>query len=75
MASRCNSTYILEVHHINRGADNTLSNAQVLCSRCHKNTPSYGKQGIIVKPFSEETKKLALKRAGNKCECVRDNCH
>ena len=34
-----------EAHHIvpvYRGGSDTLSNCQILCIPCHKNTPSYG---------------------------------
>jgi len=31
-----------EAHHINRNGPDTLSNCEILCQRCHKNTQTYG---------------------------------
>jgi len=31
-----------EAHHISAGGSDTLSNCEILCQSCHKNTPSYG---------------------------------
>lgn len=73
--SRCSATKNLEVHHKNRGDGNNLENAQVLCQHCHENTPSYGTQGKSPPEFSSETKKAALERAGNQCECEKNGCH
>ena len=74
--SRCERRRGLEVHHIRRDGGNDLSNAQVLCQQCHEKTSSYGVQGKEPKPFSEETKQKAFKRAGNQCECTSNRgCH
>jgi 5-methylcytosine-specific restriction endonuclease McrA len=73
--SRCTATRNLEVHHKNRANGNGLANAQVLCQACHSNTSSYGTPGNSPKPFTEDTKELALARAGHRCECTRDSCH
>ena len=73
---RCTRTYNLEVHHKNKNGDNSLSNAEVLCFSCHTETDSFGKPNPSPLPFSEETKKKALARAGNRCECTRTGgCH
>lgn len=34
--------YGWEAHHINSEGPNTLSNCQILCQECHKNTETYG---------------------------------
>lgn len=75
MATRCTKTTNLEIHHISRTGGNSVSNAQVLCQKCHENTHSYGTPGTSPPEFDEETKKQALKNAGNQCQCVRDSCH
>lgn len=75
MAARCNNTYRLEIHHINRGAGNTLSNAIVLCHKCHENTYSYGRPGSSPEDFPQSVKDQALKKAGNRCQCTANNCH
>lgn len=76
MAKRCNSEKNLEVHHKRVDGGNGLDNAEVLCQECHSNTSSYGRQGHTPPPaFSQKTKDEAFKRAGNKCECTRENCH
>lgn len=31
-----------EAHHITAGGQDTLSNCEILCQPCHKNTGSYG---------------------------------
>ena len=37
------SEYGWEAHHVNsKDDDNSLSNCEILCQRCHKNTQSYG---------------------------------
>ena len=74
-SSRCNSTDGLEVHHKRRDGGNGLNNAEVLCHDCHGHTSTYGVEGDTPPAFSEKTKQEALKRAGNKCECTRKNCH
>jgi 5-methylcytosine-specific restriction endonuclease McrA len=75
MAFRCTSTRNLEIHHIRRDGGNKIDNAQVLCQPCHANTHTYGKPGYSPQPFPQDVKDAALKKAGNRCECVRDNCH
>ena len=75
MANKCLSPIDLEVHHINRGKGNELSNAQVLCHDCHVKTRSYGKSGFNPPDFSENTKFMAKLIAENRCQCTRENCH
>ena len=70
--ARCTRTTNLEVHHKRRDGGNGLDNAQVLCQPCHATTGSYGTPGKSPPPFSEDTKKAALARSGNRCECTRD---
>lgn len=36
------SKYGWEAHHINSNGSDTLSNCEILCIDCHKNTRSYG---------------------------------
>jgi 5-methylcytosine-specific restriction endonuclease McrA len=72
--ARCTRSWGLEVHHKNRYGDNSLNNAEVLCSDCHKNTHSYGTPGYSPKPFSQAVKEEALRRAGYRCECTRVGC-
>jgi len=72
---RCGSTENLEVHHKRRDGGNDIGNAEVLCQKCHENTGTYGVSGKSPPEFSEATKKEALKKAGNRCECERDGCH
>jgi len=73
--SRCGSTENLEVHHKRRDCGNDIGNAEVLCQKCHENTSTYGVPGKSPPDFSESTKKEALKKAGNSCECEREGCH
>jgi len=73
--SRCGSTENLAVHHKRRDGGNDIGNAEVLCQNCHVNTNTYGVQGKSPPEFSEATKKEALKRAGNSCECEKTGCH
>jgi 5-methylcytosine-specific restriction endonuclease McrA len=74
--ARCARTTNLEVHHIRRDGGSGLSNAKVLCQKCHAATSTYGTPGKSPEPFSEETKKLALQYAGNQCECRSlSGCH
>ena len=75
MAARCTSTRNLEVHHLNRGAGASLSNAKVLCQSCHSKTRSYGQPGFNPTDFTQSVKDAALERAGYRCECIRDFCH
>jgi hypothetical protein len=80
LATRCNATEDLEVHHKNRGITdqeglNNISNAEVLCGKCHDEV----RQGLS-KPkgdpkFSEDVKKKAKSLSGNQCECEREECH
>jgi len=75
MAGRCNSATKLEIHHIYRTGGNVLNNAEVLCHTCHTNTRSYGVPGTSPPKFSEEVKNDALRMAGGRCQCTRNNCH
>jgi len=73
---RCNGKYGLEVHHKRRDGGNDLENAEVLCTRCHEATSTFGTPGKKPPPFSEATRQAALKRAGHRCECTRTGgCH
>ncbi len=74
--ARCTRTRNLEVHHKRRDGGNGLDNAQVLCPPCHAGTGSYGTSGTAPPPFSEDTKRRALARAGNQCQCTSTRgCH
>jgi len=74
--ARCTRTWGLDVHHKKRDGGNGLDNAEVLCSKCHEATSTFGTPGPTPPPFSEDTKKKALARAGNQCECIRTGgCH
>ena len=74
--ARCTQRNGLEVHHKRRDGGNDLSNAEVLCKPCHEATATYGTPGMKPPPFSEETKREALRRAGYQCECTRSGgCH
>ncbi len=74
--ARCTRTRNLEVYHKQSGGDNDLSNARVLCETCHTVAPAYGTLGKPPPAFTEETKKAALKRVGNQCECTwSGGCH
>ncbi len=72
--ARCTCRTGLEVHHIRRNGGNGLDNAEVLCHECHVNTATFGVHGKSPKPFPQSVKDLALKRAGNRCECTREVC-
>jgi hypothetical protein len=73
--SRCTLTENLRVYYKEIDGGKGIDNAQVLCHRCNANTPrgDTGEKGSLI--FSNETEKEALKRAGNRCECERDDCH
>lgn len=74
--ARCSETRNLEVHHKRRDDGSGLDNAEVLCTPCHVATDTFGKPGTTPPEFSDETKGLALKRAGHRCECTRvGGCH
>lgn len=73
---RCTRTQGLEIHHKRRDGGNGLDNAQVLCSKCHSATSTYGVPGKTPPEFSPMTKEIALAKAGNQCECTSDRgCH
>lgn len=36
------SNYGWEAHHEDSNGDNSLTNCEILCQKCHKNTQSYG---------------------------------
>ena len=73
---RCTRTRNLEVHHKRKDGGIGLDNAQVLCQLCHARTESYGTPRKAPLPFSEETKKKAMARAGNRCQCTSTGgCH
>jgi hypothetical protein len=72
---RCIAKENLEVHHKNRAAVNSIDTAQVLCQSCHEKTGTYGEEGESPPKFSEATRQEALKRAGNRCECKKPDCH
>ncbi len=74
--ARCTRTTGLQVHHKNRAGGNDLGNAEVLCTKCHEATSTYGAPGASPPEFTEETKRKALERAGHRCECPRTGgCH
>lgn len=75
MAKRCTNTNDLEVHHKNVVSGNDLSNAQVLCRECHKETTSFCNPSHKSPPaFSDDTKEKAKRKAGHQCECTRETC-
>ena len=74
--AKCTRTINLDVHHKRRDKGNDLSNAEVLCSICHKETSTYDTQGSTPPAFSVEVKEKAMRRAGYRCECTRTGgCH
>lgn len=74
--ARCTRTINLEVYHRQSSGDNDLRNAKILCETCHNAAPNYSTIGKAPSAFAEETKKAALKRAGNQCECTwSGGCH
>ena len=74
--ARCWRKQNLEVHHIRRDGGDGLSNAQVLCHRCHEETSTYGVPDGAEEPFDEVNKQRALDRADNQCECTcTRGCH
>lgn len=75
--ARCNRTTSLQIHHRRRDGGNNLDNAMVLCQTCHSKTATYGVEGKSPEPFSQSVKDAALRRSGNRCECVSDyrGCH
>jgi 5-methylcytosine-specific restriction endonuclease McrA len=75
MAFRCKNTRNLEIHHIKDDGGNNLNNAQVLCQACHTNIHAYGKLDHSPQSFQQDVKEAALKKAGNRCQCISDNCH
>lgn len=36
------SEYGWEAHHVNANSSDSLSNCEILCQKCHKNTQTYG---------------------------------
>jgi len=73
---RCTRTKELEVHHIDRTDGNDLSNARVLCQKCHEVTDTYGEAGPQPPDFEQATKEQALERAKHLCECNSTRgCH
>jgi 5-methylcytosine-specific restriction endonuclease McrA len=74
--ARCARTTNLEIHHMRRDGGNDISNAEVLCQKCHSHTSTYGVAGKSPPAFDQATKDRALKRAGYQCECTRSGgCH
>lgn len=74
--SRCKRTYGLDVHHKRANKGSHLSNAVVLCRACYEGTPFHAMPGIVPEPFSQATKELALRRAGQRCQCKSTRgCH
>lgn len=74
--SRCKRTRELQVHHKRRDGGNGIGNAEVLCPKCHEATSTYGTPGKTPSAFSDDARKKALERAGNRCECTRSGgCH
>ena len=73
---RCMRRGDLEVCHIRKGGGNVLSNAKVLCDRCHEATPIHGQPGPNPPPFTQPVKDAALRQADNRCECMATTgCH
>lgn len=73
---QCTRTTNLEIHHIKRDGGNDISNAQVLCQKCHSATHTYGEPGHSPLDFPADVKKKALENAGNQCQCTSyRGCH
>jgi hypothetical protein len=73
---RCLRTADLEVHYIRRDRGQGLDNATVLCRHCYELMDSSPPAGPEPPPFSDEIKRQALERAGDRCECESSGgCH
>ncbi|MBF0556747.1 MAG: hypothetical protein HQK96_19705 [Nitrospirae bacterium] len=70
--ARCNvkAKRDLEVYHKRRDGVNDISNAEVLCKKCHVDSPP----GVAPPAFSLEIKYQALKAVGRQCQCTRLGC-
>ena len=74
--SRCHRTTSLDVYHRNPEGGNGIDNAEVRCFQCHQATQQNIYAPVSSPPFSQATKDGALRRAGNRCECMRmGGCH
>lgn len=74
--SRCKRTYGLDVYPRRPGRGNGISNAIVLCRACYEKRPFAGLAGPAPETFGEATKAVALRLAGNRCQCKSSRpCH
>ena len=74
--ARCTRTTNLEVHHKRKDGGNDLSNAEVLCQKCHEATDTFGKQGESPPDFIDVIRLAAIKIVWDQCECTRTGgCH
>lgn len=73
--TRCDATNRLEVRHKRKDRGNGIENAIVLCSDCYANKNALDAPGNSAPPFTDLTKAFALRNAGHRCECMKQNCH
>jgi 5-methylcytosine-specific restriction endonuclease McrA len=74
--ARCIRKVNLEVRHISQTGGNSLSNARVLCYKCHEAITVYDPYEASPPAFSRDTKDKALAKAGYQCECTATGgCH
>ena len=71
---RCTETKDLIVTHIKPDGPRAdkIGNARVLCKVCLEEDEMWGhlpEEGLPV--FNDITKRVAMQRAGNRCECIR----
>ena len=73
---RCLRTTDLTVRKIRPDGGDGPDNAQVLCRHCYELLDSSPPVGAEPQPFDQETRAVALERAGNRCECQSSGgCH
>ncbi len=74
--ARCMRKVNLDVRHITQTGGNSLSNARVLCFKCHESTSSIDAYEASPPDFGRDTKEKALAKAGYQCECTATGkCH
>jgi hypothetical protein len=66
----------LEVRHISQNGGNLLTNAKVLCFKCHEAINNFDPYEASPPAFNRDTKEKALDRSGYQCECTTTGgCH
>lgn len=74
--SRCKRTYELDVYQKRPGKGHHLANAVVLCRTCYERTPFSDVPRGVHEPFGDATREMALRLAGNRCQCKSSRgCH